>query len=106
MALKTLGQQRPSAASTVLLYQVPAGKQAVVANIIVCNPDAVNEDDFTIYQVPAAGSPGTDNVIFNDTVPPKDSYVAVNGISLAEGESIRVVATNGRLTFTCSGDES
>lgn len=106
MALKTLGQARPSSGVTGTLYQVAAGKSSVVANIIVCNTDAALTDDFILYQVLAAGSPTVNNTIFRGTIGPGDSFVTVAGISLAEGESIRYYSANGRLTFTCSGDES
>lgn len=106
MALKTLGQARPASGTTASLYQVPLAKAAVVANIIVINTDPTLADDFILYQVPAAGTPGVGNAIFMGNIPAKESYVVIAGISLAAGESLQYYSAGGRLTFTCSGDES
>ena len=104
MSLKTLGQARPAGAVTGTVYQVPAGKQAI-ANVIICNTDTGNDDQFILYSVPAAGSPAVGNAIFRGTISPEDSFCAF-GIALAEGESIRMYSANGRMTCTVSGNES
>lgn len=107
MGLKILGQVRPSSGVTGSLYQVTGpAVEAVVSNIIICNTDAALEDDFIIYQVKAAGSPSVDNQIFAGKVPAGESYVVIAGLSLAVGESIRYYSHYGRMTFTCSGNES
>jgi hypothetical protein len=106
MALKMLGQSKPAGGATTSLYQVGGGKSAVVANIICCNTDTTNTDYITVYQILAAGSPGASNaIVANYPVPPRDSFVLIAGLSLAAGESIRVVSTGGYITFTCSGSE-
>jgi len=106
MAAKILGQDRPAAATTGTVYQVPVGKSAVVSSIVICNTDPANADEFILYQILAAGSPGADNTIFLGEIPAKDSFVVVAGITLEEGESIRMYSTNGRMTITVNGDEA
>lgn len=106
MALKILGQQRPGSGVTVALYQAGAGKSAVVSNVVACNTDTTTTDYITVYQVLSGGSPGVANaIIANYPVPPRDSFIVVAGLSLAQGESIRVVSTSGLITFTASGSE-
>jgi hypothetical protein len=107
MALKIEAQARPGAATLTQLYQVPVSKAAISSSIIVCNTDLSNDDFFTIYAVPSGGgSPTVANAIFNDVVPYLSSFVAVVGLSLEAGATIWIISTNGRLTFTMSGDES
>ena len=112
--LKTLGQVRPGAATAVKLYTVPPNKGAVLANIIACNTDLSAADTFAIYQVPATiTTPTTSHQIASGNIPASESYIIVAGISLAAdpaggavGESIYVISGSGKVTFTCSGDES
>jgi len=105
MALKILGQKKLGPGVTDSIYTVPPAKGAV-GNLIVCNTDATNPDDCIIYLVPSGGSPTASTTIFMQTIPPKESFVVVAGLSLAEGESVRAYSANGRLTFTFTGDES
>ena len=104
MALKMLGQARPGAGVTATVYQVPVSMQAV-GNIVICNTDIAVADQFILYLVPAAGSPGVANAIYRGEIPAEESF-DVFGIAMTAGESIRMFSTGGKMTVTMTGNES
>ena len=119
MALKVLAQNRPGAAAVTPFYVVPASKAVVAGSITICNTDGANDDSFIVYVVPSSGgayggsgggssggAPSVANIIFNETVVYKSSFVGVVGLSLAAGDAVYIYAVNGRLTFSLFGDES
>jgi len=106
MALKVLGQVKPAAGTPTSIYQVGVGKQAVV-NVILCNADASNPDDYLLYVRPTGfvGSPAATELVYRGTLRAADSFDAF-GISLDAGAAIWLTATNSRITATVTGNES
>lgn len=103
MSLKILGQAAPAAGVTTILYSVGVGLQSA-CNLTACNTDGASSDDIIIYQVKSGDSPGSGNTIHMVNIPAHESFEKV-GICVSAGDSVQVVSTNGRITFTLDGDE-
>ncbi len=102
--LKILGQVRPVATVATNLVTMGVGESCVCGSVIACNTDATVADEIVIYQIKSGGSPGVGNIIYMATLPAKESFTIVAGLSLTEGEKIFVKSTNGTTTFTVSGN--
>lgn len=108
MAFRILGQGRPS--SGIGTYEEigihAAGTAWVISTITLCNTDAALADTFIVAVKKGAGAPSSNNVIYRGTIPPEESFVITNGITLADGEHLYVATGAGRITATAFGDES
>lgn len=102
---KILGQLYPDPSTISDLYVVPTGKQAVISTITVCNPSSI-QDNFSLSVVQSGGVVGIDGSIFyNVPVAGEDTFVATIGLCLNEGDSVKVITTNGTCAFTATGQE-
>jgi len=85
---------------------VPAGKRAIVRNIVLANTTAADAK-VTVHFVPSGGAPGNGNKVIADyTVWANDTVVVDLSAVLEEGDSIQAVqATAGAVTVYVSGVE-
>ena len=108
MALKIIGQLRPS--SGIGTYEEVGsptlGQARVISTLVLCNTDASNADSFIVAVKKGAGAPTAANIIYRGTLPPTESFVATNGITLEEDAHLWVATASGYVTVTAFGDES
>ena len=101
---KVLGQSNPSATTETTLYT--AGAAAVVSTLVICN-QASTAATYRIAVRPAAdGSTAAKHwIVYGATVGASDSTALTLGITLAEGDLIRVYASTATLSFSAFGSE-
>jgi len=102
---KVLGQVNPTAATATTLYTVPAGTQAVISTISVCNLTA-GEQTFRIAIRPAGETLATKHYIAYDSkVSGNDTLFITIGASLGAGDVITVYEGAADLSFNAYGSE-
>ena len=102
MAYKVLGQAFPTALTLTDCYTVPSGKQTVVSTIFVCNQNATTPDYFRISVAVAGEADSSKQYIYGGNIGADgtvivsyDTFATTTGITLAEGDVIRVYSKNG-----------
>jgi hypothetical protein len=101
-----LGQVFPSNQSETVLYTVPATTQAISSSIVVCNITTGTAKFRIRVKKTAAGDNDKEWIYYDVSVGPNDSYIAVIGITLNVGGSIKVRSDTGSaLAFTLFGVE-
>jgi len=103
--VKILAQLKPTSAEIKDLYTVPTGRTAVISSVIVCNQGSTD----TIWRMSIAVSGAVDEpkqYIYYD-VPHvgNDTFVASIGLTLSQGDIVRVYSGNGNLSFNLCGIE-
>ncbi len=105
--ISLLGQQSPGATSDTVLIDCTATYSVVVSSIVVCNYSETTADEFIICAGLCSGATSTATALYwKVSVPPKDTFVATIGITLANdsaGGSIVAQSTNGTLTYSVFG---
>ena len=107
--LKVLGQVEPTAATWDVLYTVPSLVQTTASSLIVCDVGgAADSYRIAIDVGGTTGSPpATTEYLFYDTsISSNTTDKHVIGMTLSEGDVVRVYDTNGNLTFTLFGVET
>jgi hypothetical protein len=101
---KVLGQVNPSATTETTLYT--ASGQAVVSTISICN-QAGTAATYRIVVRPAADSTTAAKhyIVYGATVAASDSTMLTLGITLANGDLIRVYSSSANLSFNAFGSE-
>ena len=96
--LKTPSFVSPDADTLTTLYTVPAGTQAVISTINVCNTTA-SANTFRIAAT-SGGSPVTGNyLIYNMGISSYETVSFTQGITLDEGDLIAVYSASAGLAF-------
>ena len=112
-AIKILGQADPAATTFTTLYTVPDVTQTTVSSLIVCNRagssitfrvrvkasgDSDDDKQFIYYDesVGSGGGGGSGN----------NTFAAVLGLTLTEGDSVEVYAASTGLSFNMFGVET
>ncbi len=102
---KVLGQVNPTAATATTLYTVPAGTQAVISTISVCNLTA-GEQTFRIAIRPAGEALAAKHYIAYDSkVSGNDTLFITIGATLGAGDVITVYEGAADLSFNAYGSE-
>jgi len=106
IAYKILGQVAPASNTANTVYTVPAGTQAVVSTINICNPDIVPRA-FRIAVVKSGESLSQKHYICYETpIPTADSIALTMGITLGANDSISVFANStSNISFSIFGSE-
>lgn len=87
------------------VYTVPAGREAIVSTINVCNTNA-NSAIISIYAVPSGGSATDSNKLYESaTVVGNETVTFTIGLALGPGESVRYVTSANGLVITATGSE-
>lgn len=82
------------------LYTPPSGASAVVSQIAVCNT-AGSQATYRVAVMTSAGTPAAANWIAYDTVvPANDTAFIGGGLSLANGDYIRISSSANTVSFT------
>jgi hypothetical protein len=102
---KVLGQSAPSATTNTNIYTVPAGTQAVISTISVCNRTS-GELTFRIAVRPNGATISNEHYIAYDSkVSGADTLFITVGITADAGDVITVYASSANLSFNVYGSE-
>lgn len=102
---KVLGQVAPAISTLTTLYTVPAGLNARIQGIVVCNR-AVAASTFRIAIAPGGAADDVKHYLYYDKgINGIDSFQDLMEIPLSAGDEVRVYATTANLTFNIFGRE-
>lgn len=105
-ALKQLGSLRPGAATSTLLYTVPAATQTVLSKII-CTNDSATATTVFVSTVLSGGTCAAKNSIVNGVTVAGNDYIEVaQGVTLAAGDFVCVQAVLATVNFNAYGQEN
>jgi hypothetical protein len=103
--LSNLGQAIPPAATLTALFTAGGSSIGVmVSSVWACNQSASAPAQISI-SVAVAGAADTpaQYLIYNVTLQPNESRSFVNGISMANGDVMRVLSSTGNVSFNAFG---
>jgi hypothetical protein len=106
-SLRVLGQLQPASAHLEDLYTVTTGCGCVISSIVCANIDPAHTDTIRIRIAPNGASDDPVHSLYHDVdIPIKDVLTITSGITLNEGDVVRVFSLNGTIVFQCFGEES
>jgi hypothetical protein len=106
-SLKVLAQAQPAANTLTTIYTVPNTVDigTTISSVVICNTDP----GFTVFRVSIAIGGAVDTLkqylYYDLSMDGNDTFIATIGISLAEGDEVRVQSASGLLTFNIFGVE-
>lgn len=103
---KRLGATQVIAATNTRLYRVPEKKQAVSSTVFAVNRGNVNRT-FRIAVIPGEIEAVAleDYLYFDAALPRNETFTATLGLTLDEGWTIMVYASNAEVHFSAFGAE-
>ena len=104
--LKVLGQVKPVAATLTTLYTVPATGQTTTSSLVACNTHSGNSNIRVSVAVNGAADDLKQYIYYDHQISAKDSHVAVLGMTLNEGDVVRVYSDSGYVAFNLFGVET
>ena len=105
-SLKVLGQLNPAATTLSTLYTVPALTQTTTSSLISCNRHSGNADVRISIAVAGEADNFKQYIYYDHGVNAKESHVAILGLTLNEGDVVRVYASTQYVTFSLFGVET
>ena len=102
----TVAQSNPAAATPADLYTVPAGKEAVISTLAVCEHNNVSATYQVLVRPGGATAADVHRVIFDAPIAARDTIFVTTGIALAAGDVVTVEAATGDVTFTAFVNET
>ena len=104
--LRVLGQAFPSATVETALYTCGV-VSAVISTLVVCNTSLSTPDTFSV-RICVGGAADTNmQLIFSLATIPAGTMLPITiGITIASGDVIKVLSTNGTTAFNCFGQEN
>ena len=104
-SLKVLGQSSPGATTETKLYTVPVGRATNTTSLVVCNRDSVEITFRASVSTAGSATLDKDYIYYNVPVGVGDTFVATIGLTLAEGDIVRVYASTSKVSFSLYGLE-
>lgn len=102
---KILGQSLPTANIFTDIYTVPAGNNAIVSTLNVCNLTAANVT-FRVLARPQGNTISAQQyVVYDTTLPAQDAIGLTLGMSLGATDKLTVFSFQGNVAFTVFGTE-
>ena len=102
---RVLGQVNPSATTATTLYTVPAGTQAVVSTISVCN-QAASSGTYRIAIRPAgAALTASQYIAYDSAITANNTTFITIGVTLGATDVITVYASSATMSFSAYGSE-
>lgn len=102
---KVLGQLVPGATTLTDLYAVPQATRAIVSTIFVCERGGADATFRISIAVGGSADATKQYLYFNSTVKANQTWPITTGITLNEGDVIRVYASSANLSFSAFGTE-
>jgi hypothetical protein len=104
--LKVLGQLNPAATTLTPLYTVPSVTQTTTSSLVICNTHSGNVSVRVSVAVNGAADSLKQYIYYDHQVSAKESHIAVLGMTLNEGDVVRVYANNANVAFNLFGVET
>lgn len=102
---KVLGQRNPAANADTDAYTVPAGAQAIISTLAICNQGS-SQATFRVAVRPGGAALAAQHYVAYDTpVDGNDTVTLTLGITLAAGDVITVRAGSASVSFNAFGSE-
>lgn len=102
--LKVLGQARPGSSVLADLYTVLTGQQAICSSLIICNQSSSTTANVRVsVAVNGAADTSKQYIYYDLPIAPNTTYMATIGITLANGDIVRVRSDSGTVSFNLSG---
>lgn len=106
-ALKRLGSLRPGAATSTVVYTVPAATTAVVSKLIITNDSATATTVFVSVVTAADVTCAAKNSVVNGvTIAGNDFAEVLQGVTLGAGDFVCVQAVLATVNFNLFGQEN
>lgn len=103
---RILGQSSPGATTPFDLYTVPSGKQTTISSVVVCNRSPTQPLQFRLSAAPSGAAEVLAQELFYDVqIEPRDSFIAVLGITLAATDKVRGQSNLANASFSLFGAE-
>lgn len=102
---KILGQSAPSATTNTDVYTVPAGAQAIINNISVCNRVNTAATYRIAVRPSGAALANQHYVVYDASVAGNDTVLPGVTLSLTATDVLTVYASNANLSIVISGVE-
>lgn len=104
-AVKSLGQAYPAANTLTTLDTVPGATQHVVSSLIVCNQGDQPGTFRVSKAVAGAADEAKQYLYYDEPIGSKRAFAITLGITLAATDVVRVLSSNGRMSFNLEGSE-
>lgn len=102
-AYRVLGQSAPAAATLTDVLTVPAGIEAVISSLVVCNLGNTATSFRVSVAINGAADSDAQQLYYDVQIPANDTFVATVGITLDDSDIIRFYSANGRLSINLFG---
>lgn len=104
--IKVLGQVDAPSATPTTLYTVPSLAQTTVSSLVVCNRSGGALTFRVSVRVGGSASDNKQYIYYDKSVATADSFTAVLGLTLGEGDVVEVYASSTGLSFNMFGVET
>ena len=104
--IKVLGQLNPAATTPTDLYTVPSVTVTTTSSLIVCNQSAAAKKFRVSVRDGGETAANKQYLFYDKSVAANDSYAAVLGLTLNEGDVVTVYAEDANLSFNLFGVET
>jgi hypothetical protein len=102
----TVKQSNPAAATPADLYTVPAGKEAVISTLAVCEHGDVATRFRVLVRPAGAAAAAVHRLVYDAPVAGLDTVFLTIGAALAAGDVVTVEAATADVTFTAFVSET
>jgi hypothetical protein len=103
-AYAILGQVAPLATTETLLYSSSVAS-AVASSLIVCNRGGTQTTFRVCVSSGGATTTNKDYIYYDLLIAGNDTFIATIGVTLSAGDSVKVYAANGNLSFSLYGSQ-
>lgn len=104
--IKALGQLDAAATTAETLYTVPNLTQTTTSSLIVCNREASARTFRVSIRVNGAAADDKQYIYYDKSVAANDTFSAVLGLTLGQGDVVTVYASATGLSFSLFGVET
>jgi P2-related tail formation protein len=104
--IKVLGQLDAAATTTEVLYTVPDVTVTTVSSFVACNRNAAAQTFRLSIHVNDAGADNKQFLYYDKQVDANDTLTAVIGITLGQGDVMKVYASSTDFSFSVFGVET
>ncbi len=104
--IKPLGQVAPGATTEEVLYTAPDLTQTTCSSLWVCNRGGTSTTFRVSVSVDGAATANKDYLFYDTAIDANITRKELTGMTLSEGDVVRVYAGNANLSFNLFGVET
>jgi hypothetical protein len=104
--IKVLGQIAAAATTPETLYTVPNLAQTTTSSLVICNRTAGALTYRVSVRVNGAGTDNKQYLFYDKSLAANDSFAAILGLTLNQGDVVATYASATGLTFSLFGVET